>query len=102
MRHHKRRDKKKTLISHAKRKARLRYDLEVTEYDLNQITKLIEEGQLRILERQSNQRWRVEVNYREQQLHLVYDQRRKQVITFLPPLIRTNEKDPGKERFNLV
>lgn len=69
---------------HAKVRATQRYDVALSDDDIQNIIKKIQANQGTHLWTQSNSRsiWKVE--YEGKEYKLVYDKSRKQVITFLP------------------
>ncbi len=65
---------------HAIKRARERYDSELTESDYDKMVKTIREGRSKILFRESRRLTHHEVDG----MHVVYDSTRGTIVTFLP------------------
>ena len=76
--------RKKALFRHAKRRAKVRYDLQLSVDNHNEIVRLIQLQKGKCLGSQSNRVSHWEIEYKGKILHVVYDKLRKQVVTFLP------------------
>lgn len=77
--------KARALLRHAKRRANTRYGLDLTNNDLQEIVRLIKQQKAKFIERQSLRVTHWEVEYKGETLRAVYDKRRSQIVTFLPP-----------------
>lgn len=73
-----------TKKSHACKRALLRYELKLTQDDLDNIVKLIQNGKAQFIERSSNRRTIFNVNYNNKVVTIVYNSEKHKVITFLP------------------
>lgn len=69
---------------HTKRRLAERYGIDATSADIFQMAKRIAHGEAQFLERQSRDvaRWRLE--YRGVPIRLVFDSRRRSILTALP------------------
>lgn len=76
--------KTKCQIKHAKRRAAERYDLEITENDLNRIIKSIQNGEGQLIRRQSHRVSIWSVICQTKECVVVYDKLRKNIASFLP------------------
>ena len=75
--------KKKCQRKHAKRRALERYGIEYNEEDLRLIRKLISEGKSKST-KQSNRVRIHELEYMGENIKIVYDKIRKEIVSFLP------------------
>jgi hypothetical protein len=76
--------KRSSLISHSKRRASERYGLNLSRLDLLRIVDLILGKSATFVRRHTNRVSEWEVIYSGKRLRLLYDCRRKMVVTFLP------------------
>lgn len=86
--------KSKGMMIHARRRAMERYGFNVGEDSQNKIVKCIQEGnpnEVKFMEKMSNRVSAYKVLHREVWMNLLYDRQRKQIITFLPKVLRENE-----------
>lgn len=70
---------------HALSRARLRYNLELSESDLARIRTLIHQGMSTSVRRYSNTRSVHDVPFRDQIVRVIYSNATHQIITFLLP-----------------
>ncbi|MFA5152736.1 MAG: hypothetical protein WC554_09270 [Clostridia bacterium] len=71
---------------HARRRARERYDLELTNADITRIVGAIRHGESVSTKKLTNTRTLHVVNFNEQMMRVIYDNKRHNVCTFLPLL----------------
>lgn len=77
-------DKTKTLIKHTKRRAKERYGLHLKEEDIKNIVNLIQKQKAEyILTESLRVTWWI-VHYLGKELKVLYDKKRKTLITVLP------------------
>lgn len=69
---------------HAKRRALERYDLDLNRHQMDELVRMIQRGQGRLLEKQSLRVSTFELNAFDKILYVVYDKHRKTIVTFLP------------------
>ncbi len=87
-------------ISHAQERALERYGLNLTQKDIFNIVSLIQSGEndkVVFMKRQSNYRTIWKINYRDQDLYAVYNNRHKVIATFLTEYMFNNPKNTLKE-----
>lgn len=72
--------------SHTKLRLAERYGLLATSADIFEMAKLIAHGQATLVARQNRHVGHWLLNYRGQQLRLVFDRQRRSIITALPPV----------------
>lgn len=77
------RSKKKSQFRHACRRASLRFGIEITQNDISEIVRMIDQGDGRHLHKQSNRVSHWLIKYREIEFIAVYDKHRKMIVTFL-------------------
>lgn len=78
-------DKRLRQVSHALRRARDRYDLDLNEEDLNAMVRQIQtKTNAQHIYTQSNRVTLWLVQYQGQQCRVVYDRSRKVIVSFLP------------------
>lgn len=77
-------DKSKTLIKHTKRRAKERYGLYLKENDIINIVSMIQKGKAKHVLTESLRVTIWHVNYLGKELKVVYDKKRKTLITALP------------------
>lgn len=82
---------RKDLFRHAKKRAKERYDLSLTNEDLNALVKLIQNNKGIFVKRMSLNRTMFLVEYKNQNLKVVYDKARHAVVTLLPKLLKGKE-----------
>ncbi len=82
---------------HALSRAAERYNSQLTHEDIRSIVKKIRNGESRMLKRQSIRVTVREVEYKGTVYRLVYDSKRKEVSTFLPPDARVRGEIPKIE-----
>lgn len=89
----KRRKVRKALAQrlHAKKRASQRFGLALTTADLRQIAESIRRGNSTPIERQSNRVTLHRVEFKGEQYRVVYDRKRKEIVTFLPAVERAAE-----------
>lgn len=78
--------KAKAQRAHAFRRARERFDLHLTQNDHAQIVRAIQGGKAKFVERQSHRVTLWDINYSGEDLRVVYDSQRKELVTFLFPV----------------
>jgi len=78
------RSKKYAQREHAKRRALQRFGLTISSEDLKQIVKDIQDQKARFLRRESTRITVWEIDFRNKNLTVVYDNKRKEIVTFLP------------------
>ena len=85
MRSHNRRSTKRTCEHlHAKRRAKERYGIEFNRKQHDEIVALIRSGRF-ILKQEQSARIRIyDIVYMQQDMRIVYDKKRGQVVSFLP------------------
>lgn len=81
--------KRKKQRKHAIRRFAERFDLRLTDHDLNIIANKIKNGDSKCVERQSHRVTHHRVEYQDKQFTVVYDKFRQTVVTVLPE----NEKE---------
>lgn len=69
---------------HARQRARERFGLELDEHQLRAVVNRIQRGESRFLEKQSNRVSLHQVEYMGAEMVVVYDRRRKNVVTVWP------------------
>jgi len=69
---------------HARRRARERYDLELTNADITRIVGAIRHGESVSTKKLTNTRTLHVVKFNEQLMRVIYDNKRHNVCTFLP------------------
>jgi len=81
----KRKDKAKSQRGHAKRRAKDRFDVHLSDPQLDAIVTDIQNNKLEFLERQSNRTtvWRGRLG--DKAAIIVYDSQRKEIVTFIDP-----------------
>jgi len=79
-------NKKRALRVHAKRRAKVRYGLTINKFKRRQIIYLIQGGKSKLLKKHSQRVSEWETVFEGKKLRLLYDKKRKEIITFLPPL----------------
>jgi hypothetical protein len=72
--------------AHTKQRLAERYGLDASSAEIFQMAKRIAHGQARFVERQSRDIARWHLDHRGQVLRLVFDSRRRSILTALPPL----------------
>lgn len=77
-------NKRKSQGLHAIRRARERYGLHLTQNDLAQLVRDIQEGRAWLTARQSNRVSHYDMMTRGLTVRVVYDHARHQIVTFLP------------------
>ena len=77
--------KKAALRAHARRRALERYGIELTREKQNAIVRAIQKGQGLFLRRQSLRVTEWNVAFEGKELRVIYDGKRKTLITCLPP-----------------
>lgn len=77
--------KKKRQIKHAKRRFKERFDIYIDESELQRLSKKIEAGEAKLVGKQSERVSIYEVRVNSRMVHVVYDKRRKTIVTALPP-----------------
>jgi len=80
----KRKTKSDRQVEHAKRRARQRYGISLSDHDYLQIVKKIQDGDAEFLEHQTQRVAVYKVEYKGDLFIAVYDQQRENVCTFLP------------------
>ena len=75
---------KKSLDTHSKRRARERYDLELTNEDLNTLVRQIKEGDAEFLRGYSNSRTVHKVKFQNLEFPVLYSRSLKKIVTVLP------------------
>lgn len=78
--------KTQSLNVHAKRRAALRYEVNLNGHDLREIVNLIQRGKATLIERQSLRvtKWLLRLPRAGQAAIIVYDNKRQTVVTVLP------------------
>lgn len=79
---------------HATKRAKERFDLDLNSKDYDQLVNMIQKGKAKFLRKQSNRVSLFNVNFKEQDMDIVYDKNRKTVVTFLYP---NTPYDPSTE-----
>ena len=83
-RHGQRRSKKKSQQSHATRRLTQRYGIRFTQKMQEDLRRMINNGEVRVLEKQSQRVTVCEVTYEGRLIRFAYDNKREQIATFLP------------------
>lgn len=81
---HRKTKKAATLRRHARRRADTRYGLDLSRKELDEIVRAIQHNEGEFIEKQSLTRTLWLVNVKGQPCRVVYDRKRKAVVTFLP------------------
>ena len=75
---------KKTLDSHSKKRARERYDIELTNNDLDMLVNQIKKGEAEFIRGYSNSRSVHKVKHEDLELPVLYSKSLKKIVTVLP------------------
>lgn len=93
-----RRDKAKCQIKHAKRRAVQRFDISLSQDDIQEMIREIQNSQARFVLKQSHRVSLFEVTAKGKQLIAVYDRQRKTIVTFLTKDMSLGESDDRQAR----
>jgi hypothetical protein len=78
---------------HAKRRARLRFDLDLTDEDLRQAVKAIQAGEAKHYETQSNRVTKFDLTLKGVLVRVAYDKTTKEIITVMRPRVEGSVLD---------
>lgn len=78
-------DKKQGQLRHARRRARERYGLHLTDDQVRSIANRIKDGEAQVLRRPTCRIWIYRVHWQRRDLIAAYDRKRQTIASFLPP-----------------
>ena len=79
-------NKKKASTVHLKRRFYERYNLEITNQDIKEMVRKIQNQQAEFIERQSNRITIWKLQFRDKDYTIVYDKVRKSIVTVFPEM----------------
>ena len=77
--------KRRWIEVHARKRAKERFDFNLTQEEHSKIIKLIQTGKAHFITEESCTRSRFEIIINNKKMHVVYDKTRKMIVTFLYP-----------------